>query len=158
MTRRHHWVAAACLAVAATVPPPAVGQTAEGLLPPLASVELPAELDRVLRDYETAWAAGDAGALAALFTEDGFVGNRGGWIRGRDGIRDEYSRAGGPLRLRALAWTTDGDAGWIVGAYGYGAMADDFDAGRFVLALRREGGGRWLIAADLDNANARPGG
>ena len=36
-------------------------------------VALPPELARVLRDYERAWRAGDAAALAALFAEDGFV-------------------------------------------------------------------------------------
>ena len=37
------------------------------------SVELPAELARVLRDYEKAWSERDPDGLAALFTEDGFV-------------------------------------------------------------------------------------
>ena len=35
---------------------------------PLPSVTLPAALARVLTDYETAWRARDAKALAALFT------------------------------------------------------------------------------------------
>lgn len=139
-------------------PVPSAAQAPEGVLPQLPSVELPPELERVLRDYERAWEAGDADALAALFTADGFVGNRGGWIRGRDGIREEYARAGGPLRLRALAYATDGDTGWIVGAYGYGDMADEFDAGRFLLALRRAADRRWLIAADLDSSNMSPTG
>ena len=39
----------------------------------LPSVTLPPELDRVLRDYETAWAAKDAARLAKLFAEDGYV-------------------------------------------------------------------------------------
>ncbi|HET9513269.1 MAG TPA: hypothetical protein VFO95_05010, partial [Gemmatimonadales bacterium] len=40
---------------------------------PLPSVQLPAELDRVLRDYEREWGARNAAGLAALFAEDGFV-------------------------------------------------------------------------------------
>lgn len=125
--------------------------------PRLPSVELPAELDRVLRDYERAWTAGDAAGLAALFTEDGFVSNRAGWIRGREAIRGEYARAGGPLELRALEWAVEGDTGWIVGAYGYPPMFATADGGRFVLALRRGPDGRWLIAADLDNTNQSGG-
>lgn len=39
----------------------------------LPSVVLPPESDRVPRDYERAWGAHDAKALAALFAEDGFV-------------------------------------------------------------------------------------
>ncbi|MBB4595328.1 hypothetical protein [Xanthomonas cannabis] len=38
----------------------------------VASVALPPELDRVLRDYEHAWRKGDASALVELFAEDGF--------------------------------------------------------------------------------------
>ena len=54
------------------------------------AIDLPGELDRVLRDYEVAWRAGDEDALAALFTEDGFVlsGARAP-ARGRDdGVGD----------------------------------------------------------------------
>jgi hypothetical protein len=54
---------AAASAVAAPPPEPALG-------PPLPSVTLPPELDRVLRDYEKAWQARDAAGLAALFAED----------------------------------------------------------------------------------------
>jgi hypothetical protein len=39
----------------------------------LADSALPPDLDRVLRDYERAWSAGDAKAIALLFTEDGVL-------------------------------------------------------------------------------------
>jgi uncharacterized protein (TIGR02246 family) len=121
--------------------------------PRQSSIDLPPALARVLTDYEREWAEGDATALSALFTEDGFAGSRSGWVRGRDAIRAEYQRAGGKLQLRAHAWAMDGDAGYIVGSYGYGATAGQVDSGRFVLALRRSADGRWLIAADLDATN-----
>lgn len=133
---------------------PTEAQEAPARLP---SIELPAELDRVLRDYERAWSAGDANALAALFTEDGYVSHPGGWVSGRAAIRAQYATAGGDLRLRALAYGDDGATGWIVGAYGYGPTAATQDGGKFVLALERDAGGVWLIAADLDNTNRRPG-
>jgi uncharacterized protein (TIGR02246 family) len=48
---------------------------------------LPPALERVLRDYETAWAARDAHGLAQLFAEDGFVLPNGGVpVRGRPAI------------------------------------------------------------------------
>ncbi len=122
----------------------------------LPSVELPGELDRVLRDYEKAWKAGDAEALAALFTGDGFVSSRFGWIRGTDAIEGKYSNASGDLRLRAHAYATSDSVGYIVGAYGYGDSAAEMDRGKYVLALRRGENGSWLIAADLDNSN-QPG-
>jgi uncharacterized protein (TIGR02246 family) len=120
--------------------------------PRLPSVTLPPELDRVLRDYERAWAGSDPAGLAALFTEDGFVPTSSGWRRGRPAIQDAYANAGGDLRLRAHEFSVTGDTGFIIGAYGYGETAATADRGKFILALRRVDG-RWLIAADLDNAN-----
>lgn len=125
-----------------------------GGLPPL--VELPAELDRVLRDYERGWAAGDEAALAALFTEDGFILRPGNLPTvGRAAIQAAYANSGGPLVLRAYAYATDGAVGYIIGGYGYGD--DALEGGKFVLALRRSPQGRWLIAADMDNGNGFPG-
>lgn len=115
-------------------------------------VTLPAELDRVLRDYEAAWAARDAEALAALFAPDGFV-LRGGHppVRGRADIAVAYQGSGGPLHLMAYAFSVEGDVGWIVG--GYGRSPDVAPGGKYVLALTRGDDGRWLIAADMDNGN-----
>lgn len=117
------------------------------------SVALPPALDRVLRDYETAWRAHDAAQLAALFAEDGFVlRGRHLPVRGRSAIQTAYEKSGGPLALRALDYSTSGSTGWIIGAYGQDASTD---AGKFVLALKRVKG-RWYIAADIDNGNSPP--
>ena len=116
------------------------------------SVTLPPALDRVLRDYERAWRARDAKALAALFTEDGFVLRSGHPpVRGRDAIEDAYRNAGGRLHLRALAYEQSGPVAYIVG--GYTSTPTWPDAGSFVLAVRKTAEGRWLIAADMDNRN-----
>ena len=124
--------------------------------PPQPSITLPAELNRVLRDYERLWRAGDAAGLAAIFTEDGFVPGRTGWWRGRDAIKGAYQSASGELNLRALAFATGDTVGYIIGAFRYGADANAPDNGKFVLALRRASRtGPWLIAADLDSANRR---
>lgn len=119
---------------------------------PLPSIALPPELDRVLRDYEKGWRAGDEKALAELFTEDGFVPTGGGWVRGRDGIRRTYENQAGDLQLRAVAYAVADTVGYIVGAYAYGPDSSE-DRGKFVLALRRAPGGPWLIAADIDQNN-----
>ena len=119
----------------------------------LPSVSLPPAFDRVLRDYERAWQARDASALAALFTSDGFVLRPGSPpVRGRSAIERAYASAGGPLRLRALAYAHADSVGYIIGAFSGGGESD---AGKFVLPLRRGGDGRWLIAADMDNGNSR---
>jgi len=116
----------------------------------LPSVELPPELDRVLRDYEQHWHAGNANALVDLFTDDGFIARRGGWIRGQAGLRDALQGTSSDLRLRAVAYAIDQRVGYIIGAYGYGNEPSIPDRGMFILSLRRGEDGQWLIAADLD--------
>ena len=134
---------------------PAVRAQDAPLPAPLPSAELPPEMDRVLRDYERLWGAGDAAGLAALFTEDGFVLQNGRPpVRGRAAIQQAYAQAQGPLRLRALGFASDGNVGYIVGGFAYGDEPGDI--GKFVLALRREPGGPWLIASDIDNMNRMP--
>lgn len=118
---------------------------------PLPTVDLPPELNRVLRDYETHWKAKDGAALGALFTDDGFVA-RGPWIRGREAIRVAYSTSsGGDLRLRAVGFATSDTVGYIIGGFRYGDAS--IDGGKFILALRRAARGEWKIAADLDASN-----
>ena len=82
--------AVVCSLMAVAGPSPGQNASEPGALKDLPSVELPPELDRVLRDYERAWRAGDAVALASLFAQDGFVlqSNRPP-IRGREEILAE---------------------------------------------------------------------
>ncbi len=122
----------------------------------LPDASLPTELDRVLRDYERAWRAGDAKAIAALFTEDGvLLQNNRPPIRGRPAIQAVYEgERGGPLRLRALAYAAKGTVGYIVGGYRYGDALHDM--GKFTITLRREPGKPWLISSDMDSMNASP--
>jgi ketosteroid isomerase-like protein len=116
------------------------------------SIKLPADLDRVLRDYERYWSARDPAALAKIFVEDGFVLSPGNPIvRGRPAIEAFYRGSGAPLALRAVAYATEGNVGYIIGAYA--ANPTDPDRGKFTLTLRREAG-RWLIVSDMDNGNA----
>lgn len=140
------------LAVAQTPasPPPAAASAA------MPSVELPADLARVLRDYELAWTAGDTQALARLFVADGYALPNGQLpAAGADAIRAAYAKnAGSPLSLRALHYAQSGDMAYIIGGFGGAPGKPDF--GKFVLVLRRSGDGAWRIAADMDNANALP--
>ncbi|MEM1096398.1 MAG: SgcJ/EcaC family oxidoreductase [Bacteroidota bacterium] len=121
---------------------------------PIAAIALPDALDRVLRDYEAGWRARDAEALAALFTEDGFILRPGHPpVQGRPAIAMAYANSGGPLHLSAYAYATEGDVGYIIG--GYRGQADGPDTGKYTLTLRREGDGRWYIASDMENGNRR---
>lgn len=116
---------------------------------PLPSIVLPAEIDRVLRDYERHWSSGNAEGLVSLFTPDGMIRRRG-WIQGHAALRKGLQGSEGDLRLRAVGFAVDGTVAYILGAYGYGAETQPPDRGVFILTLRRNGDGRWLITADLD--------
>ena len=141
---------AAAVSTAAVVSPTAAPDPA-----PLPSVTLPPELARVLTDYEAAWRAKDAAALARLFAEDGFVLQRNKPpVRGRDAIEKAYAGAGGALALRALAYATEGPVGYIIG--GYAARAGEPDNGKFTLTLKKAPNGKWLIMSDMDNGNRPP--
>ena len=137
---------------------PAIAHDAEGAKPaqPLPDAALPPALDRVLRDYEQAWRTGDAKELAALFAKDGFVlQSNQPPVRGRSAIEAAYAGQGSsPLRLRALAYSMEGNTGYIIGAYTYGNNVGD--TGKFTLTLKRVGDGPWLIFSDMDNSNAPP--
>lgn len=118
------------------------------------AVTLPPALDRVLRDYESAWRDGDGGRLAALFTEDGFAVQSGSSLaRGRTAIARNITGPGGALQLAAYAYSVSDSVGYIVGGYRYPQSTGP--GGRFVLALRMGPDERWLIAADLDNSGPR---
>jgi ketosteroid isomerase-like protein len=119
------------------------------------SVKLPPELARVLTDYETAWRAGDGGALARLFNEDGFVLPNGAPpVRGRAAIQRYYKGPGGPLVLHAFAFATEGAVGYIIG--GFSRQEGQPDIGKFTLTLHKGADGRWWIASDMDNGNRPP--
>jgi ketosteroid isomerase-like protein len=146
---------AAAFLIASFIAGPSSAQTPAPALP---GVTLPPPLARVLTDYEAAWRSKDAAALAALFTEDGFVLASGTPpVRGRAQIATHYTGQGGPLSLRALAFAAEGSTGYIIG--GFARAKDEPDIGKFTLTLRKGAGGRWLIMSDMDNGNARrPGG
>lgn len=121
----------------------------------LPSAALPAELSRVLTDYETAWQRRDARALSELFAEDGFVLPRDAPpARGRANIEAHYRGQGGPLSLRALHFAMEGSTGFIIGGYASGRAEPDI--GKFTLTLRRANDGRWLIVSDMDSGNSPP--
>jgi ketosteroid isomerase-like protein len=117
-------------------------------------IALPAELDRVLRDYEVAWKAGDGARLAALFTEDGMALPSGSLPhRGRVNIAASIKGPGGDLQLHAIAYSTSDSVGYIIGGFRYPGSTGP--GGKYLLALKRGADGRWLIAADMDNSAQR---
>jgi ketosteroid isomerase-like protein len=118
------------------------------------SVNLPPELARVLTDYEAGWKSGNGASLAQLFSEDGYVLTDGRTaVKGRPAIERLYARSGAPLSLRAFAFATQGDVGYILG--GFTRERGQPDVGKFTLTLRKAANGQWLIVSDMDNSNRR---
>lgn len=132
--------------LAAMVAPPSWAQA-------LPTVELPAEVARLLSDYSRAWAANDAASLSRLFAPEGMaLPNGQPPARGAERIRQVYAQgAGSPLSLRPIAYAASGDLAYVVG--GFGPAPDSPDLGKFTLVLRRGDDGRWLIVSDMDNSN-----
>lgn len=121
---------------------------------PLPVVTLPAELDRVLRDYEAAWKAGDGVQLAKVFTEDGIILPSGKLPqRGTAAIEASHTQPGGDLQLVAFAWATGDTVGYIVGGYRYPTTTGP--GGKYVVTLRKGRDGLWRIAADIENASRK---
>jgi ketosteroid isomerase-like protein len=119
---------------------------------PMGIIDLPTELDRVLRGYEAGWRANDADALALLFTDEGFILRPGHTpVRGRAEIAEAYTGSGGPLHLHAFEYAVEDSIGYIIG--GFRSAPERPDAGKFILTLRRFKDGKWYITADMDNGN-----
>ncbi len=121
---------------------------------PLASINLPPELQRVLTDYETQWRFG-GDSLMKLFTEDAIltVGGKPP-ARGRAAIGAHFAGPKGPLALRAIAYAAEGNIAYIIGGYTMERGAPDI--GKFVLTLKKAPNGRWLIFTDMDTGNSAP--
>lgn len=130
----------------------AIAQDTQSTEDAMPSVELPAELERVLRDYETHWKNSNADALAALFTPDGFILRpKNPPTRGRAAITEAYQNAGGALHLRALEYAQEDSVAYIIGGYRWGSAK--MDTGKFILTLQLGDDGVWYISADMDNGN-----
>jgi hypothetical protein len=69
-----------------------------------------------------------------------------GHVRGRAAIEKRYGGQGGPLSLRALAHSTEGSTGIIIGAFA--RQKGEADIGKFTLTLRKAADGRRLIMSD----------
>lgn len=118
----------------------------------ISAIDLPDDLQRVLTDYENAWQARDASALAALFDDNGFILRPGHPpVKGRQAIEEAYQGAGGPLHLMAYDYEISDDIAFIIG--GYSASKEYPPGGKYTLTLVKGLNGSWLIRSDMDNGN-----
>ena len=144
-------ILALAAALAAALASPVHAQPGATAPLPTPEIALPPEIDRVLRDYERAWAAGDEAGIAALFTEDGYVGTFWGWAVGRDTVRAIHRFAMEQIRVRAHAFEAGENVGYVIASFRFEESGRD--TGKIVFLLRRAPDGRWMIAGTLDGAN-----
>lgn len=126
---------------------PAMASLWHSRLPP---VTLPADVDRVLKDFARHWHARDEAAFAELFTENGVMQYGDAWRRGRAAIRiAQLDSKGADLKLWAQQFEVHDSVAYIIGSYGHRTRADLADLGRLHWTLRKERDGVWRIAASM---------
>jgi uncharacterized protein (TIGR02246 family) len=113
----------------------------------------------VLKAYSVHYNDGAAEALAALYAQDAYwLPAWGEPIQGRKGIGLMYVnlfKHSVRLKRKTLRIDVSGDLAYAVGTY---SNAREYSYGSFVLCMRRQPDGQWLIVSDISNkAPARPG-
>jgi predicted TIM-barrel fold metal-dependent hydrolase len=113
--------------------------------PPLATVQLPPELDGLLRRRE---AVSGAPPTGDLFAEDAIIQElqSGRWLRGRDKVDSFLGFIARGLRYVPSAYAVDGNAGWVAGTVREGTSANE--TLNFVLGLTKRDG-KWQIATEI---------
>jgi uncharacterized protein (TIGR02246 family) len=116
--------------------------------------------------YSKASIAGDAKAIAALYTDDATeMPPNAPMIKGRAGIEQHYVKEMGSMKLLSLSFThlethATGDTGYDVGTYQQsvmpkGASAPVQDTGKYVVILKRSAGA-WKVAYAIYNSDLPP--
>jgi len=156
-------VLAAAPTAAQPVPPPAGDHHLHLLSPAMVAlltpahppaVQLPAELDRVLRERERI--AGTS-TVTDLFTQDARMVDINGetnWIRGREEIHASIGRGRPGWRLVPNAYAVNGSSAWIAANTVRGEGASLRHTSSVLFSLQKEADGAWRIAAE--SGSVRP--
>lgn len=116
------------------------------------------------RDWEKAFKAGDAKAVAALYAEDALLlppGNPG--VRGRAAIQAFFIKDIAEAKAAGVVLVVNpktdvgvsGDMGWESGTYTATVKGAVVESGKF-LSVSRKKNGKWLYLRDTWNADAAP--
>ena len=114
--------------------------------PPLATIQLPPDLDELLRRREKVSGAPPTGDL---FTEDAIIQElqEGRWQRGREKIDNFLGFMDKDLHYVPSAYSADGSTAWIAGTVRQGSSTSEVL--NFVLGLKRRDGGTWQIGSEI---------
>lgn len=112
--------------------------------------------------YQAAWRAGDATAIAELYTQDAFVlyPNQPA-VSGHDAIQDYFKGLftefpGGEIVLTSDEVVVMGQFAFDRGAYRWKGMAGGTaleDTGKYLVVLQLQPDGTWKVARDMDNSD-----
>ena len=135
---------------------------AAGLLAGCAAQTRPADagareaIEVAVRRYVAASNAGDAEALAELYTDDALLLPPDHEpVRGREAIGAYWSHGTDQgLEVTTLSVEVDGGLGYLVGRYQLPATDEEpADSGKYVMCLKRQRDGSWKLTADIWNQN-----
>ena len=127
--------------------------------PPLAAIEVPRELARLLEIRAERW--NDQTALASLYTDDAVVlieeAPKSGLFRGRDLIAHYLSgRFARPYRLTPVSYATSGSVAHVTGYYSRAEGAETQRIGYFQLGLIKGRDRVWRIKSETPAFRSEP--
>ena len=164
MVRKQWFVGTALLVATACAP---AGSANKGGMDSASMQAGKAAVDSVRAKYQAAFKAGDAAAIAALYTSDPIsMGNMQPTASSGDAITsgqkaffDQYTVA--DFTLTPVRSDASGDLAYDIGTYRFTgvpkAKGDTLkQEGRYVVILHRQSDGTWKALADMDNVSAPP--
>jgi uncharacterized protein (TIGR02246 family) len=139
---------------------------AETPMPPDTTAEDLAAVGALREAWRTAFNAGDAAALTALYTDDAVIMNPGeATITGLAAIQahydDLFSRIDAEAQIHPEATDVDGSLGFDSGTFtntatlkpGGEAVSEE---GRYVVILRKQADGQWKVSREIGNRPTAP--
>lgn len=120
--------------------------------------DVSAEIQALDEQFAAAVAAGDAAAVAALYTEDGMLlPPNGDFVSGKAAIqsfwRSVMDMGVASAKLTVVEAESFGDTAWEIGRYNlYTAAGDAIDEGKYIVVWQRTEAG-WRLHRDIWNSS-----
>jgi uncharacterized protein (TIGR02246 family) len=125
--------------------------------------ELRSAIESLTAEWETAFNAGDAAAVAEVYAEDATLMPDGrDIVTGRDAIRQFWSGAmaeapeGVVADLETLEVRGAGNLAYEIGRYTDRAGDEVVERGKYLVVWKQQADGTWKIVADIWNRNESP--
>ncbi len=127
-------------------------------------MELRSAIESMAAEWKTAYNAGDAAAVAALYAEDATLLPDGrDIVSGPDALREYWAweisnlPEGATIDLEVVAVNGSGDLAYEIGRFTVTADAEPIDEGKYLAVWRHEPDGSWKLVVDTWNGNEPTG-